>query len=65
MIKAIDREAKDTAMITAKTPIKSFENLLKNKKRNRLVLYVYYDEFVSRFWHYMSYHYGGTLCGQS
>lgn len=64
MIKTIDTEAKDAAELCVTIPKESFAQLLEGKREKRILISVFYDEFVSRFWHYMSYHYGGTSCGQ-
>lgn len=64
MIKTTDTEAKDAARLCAALPAESFARLLEEKCRKRILVSVFYDDFISCFWHYMSYHYGENTCGR-
>ena len=57
-IKAIEDAAKRVASLSEISCISLTAKLLRNERKNNFLVDCLYDDFIDRYWHYMSFHYG-------
>ena len=57
-IKALEHAAKRVASLSEISCISLTAKLLRNERKNNFLVDCLYDDFIDRYWHYMSFHYG-------
>lgn len=60
-IKVIEDAAKRVASLSEISGIRLTAKLLRNERKNNFLVDCLYDDFIDRYWHYMSFYYGRKL----
>lgn len=58
-IKVIEDSAKRVASLSEISGISLTAKLLRNERKNNFLVDCLYDDFIDRYWHYMSFYYKG------